>query len=95
MAAERMALISAVGAGVLLSSLFIAFPAKARDAAEQRPDLPDNVKIIAEVDGCRTYRVEDTTDQPKSQPKIAFMNHTLYFTKCGNLAVPVTTPVQQ
>lgn len=95
MATERMAFISALGAGVLFSTLLAAVPVAALDAAEQRPDLPENVKIIAEVDGCRTYRVEDTTDQPKNQPKIAFMNHKLYFTKCGNLAVPVTTSVQQ
>lgn len=94
MATERMAFISALGTGVLFSALLVAVPLAAL-AAEQRPDLPENVKIIAEVDGCRTYRVEDTTDQPKSQPKIAFMNHTVYFTKCGNLAVPTTAPVQQ
>lgn len=95
MATERIAFISALGTGILFSALLVAVPVAALDAAEHRPDLPDNVKIIAEVDGCRTYRVEDTTDQPKSQPKIAFMNHTVYFTKCGNLAVPTTAPVQQ
>jgi hypothetical protein len=53
--------------------------------------LPENVTVVAEVDGCRVYRVEDRTDQPEGQPKIAFMNHVVYFTKCGNLATPMSS----
>lgn len=77
----------AILAALLSTAAFDA--AAAADARPQQP-LPDNVTIIAEVDGCRTYRVEDRTDQPENQPKVAFMNHVVYFTKCGGVAVPTT-----
>jgi hypothetical protein len=84
------ALTLAVLLSTVAGALFVA------NAADQKAPvassiLPENVTQIAEVDGCRVYRVEDRTDQPAGQPKIAFMNHVVYFTKCGNLATPMTS----
>jgi hypothetical protein len=86
-----------LAAALALAAIFSAVVgAPLANAAEQKPTapnskLPENVTVIAEVDGCRVYRVEDRTDQPEGQPKIAFMNHVVYFTKCGNLATPMSS----
>jgi hypothetical protein len=88
---------STFAAALALAAIFsAAVGASVANAAEQKPTaakstLPENVTVVAEVDGCRVYRVEDRTDQPEGQPKIAFMNHVVYFTKCGNLATPMSS----
>ncbi|WP_327210030.1 hypothetical protein [Rhizobium leguminosarum] len=84
---------AALALGAALSAVAGASVANAADQKSPAANstLPENVTVIAEVDGCRVYRVEDTTDQPEGQPKIAFMNHVVYFTKCGNLATPMSS----
>lgn len=84
-------------AATILAALLSCGATPAVHATEQKPSagldgMPDNITIIAEFDGCRTYRVEDRTDQPEGQPRIAFMNHRIYYTKCGNMAVPTFSP---
>lgn len=55
-------------------------------AAPVRGEIPDNATAIAEVDGCRVWRITD--GEGKVQASARLEPRYLYFTKCGNMTVP-------
>jgi hypothetical protein len=54
--------------------------------APVRGDVPENATAIAEVDGCRVWRITD--GEGKVQASARLEPRYLYFTKCGNMTVP-------
>lgn len=55
-------------------------------------DMPKNARLLAEVDGCRAWRVGDTPEGGTSYATLE--PHYVYFTRCGNVPVPTTAPRQ-
>jgi len=56
------------------------------NAAPIQGEVPKNAAAIAEVDGCRVWRVTD--GEGKVQAAATLEPRYLYFTKCGNMTVP-------
>lgn len=54
--------------------------------AAVRDDVPENAAAVAEVDGCRVWRITD--GEGKVQAAARLEPRYLYFTKCGNMTVP-------
>lgn len=54
--------------------------------APVRGDVPENAAAVAEVDGCRVWRITD--GEGKVQAAARLEPRYLYFTKCGNMTVP-------
>lgn len=54
--------------------------------APVRGDVPENATAVAEVDGCRVWRITD--GEGKVQAAARLEPRYLYFTKCGNMTVP-------
>jgi hypothetical protein len=54
--------------------------------APVRGGVPENATAIAEVDGCRVWRITD--GEGKVQASARLEPRYLYFTKCGNMTVP-------
>ncbi len=55
-------------------------------AAPVRGEIPANAAAIAEVDGCRVWRITD--GEGKIEGAAQLEPRYLYFTKCGNMTVP-------
>lgn len=53
-------------------------------------EVPQNAAVIAEVDGCRVWRVSDGEANVKAAARLEPLK--LYFTKCGNMTVPTIEP---
>ena len=56
------------------------------NAAPIQGEVPKNAAAIAEVDGCRVWRVTD--GEGRVQAAATLEPRYLYFTKCGNMTVP-------
>jgi hypothetical protein len=61
------------------------------DASKPQPvkgDIPANASIIAEVDGCRVWRVSE--EQEKTSSSATIEPFHLYYARCNGVIVPVT-----
>jgi hypothetical protein len=59
---------------------------KSEVPAPVRGDVPENAAAVAEVDGCRVWRITD--GEGKVQAAARLEPRYLYFPKCGNMTVP-------
>ena len=71
-----------------------AFATGVPSLAEDSPSVPENSRLVAEVDGCRTWRITDEQASDTGRSYVSVEPKYVYFTKCGGTAVPTTQPTQ-
>lgn len=66
----------------------LSLPSTAQTQDPFKGEAPKNASLLAEVDGCRVWRIGD---QPEGGTSYATLEpRSIYFARCGNMAVPVT-----